>query len=238
MRSFTLKPDAYAQLRKASVRETVIISVLILVVFIFFNAGNFHGKEMYSSIFTFVTMELIALFVTYKSLKRYKRMFETFRLTITEDKLIREQYNTPDITIARQSVKEIIKAHNGAFGIIGDSKLNGIMVPTHINDADELERLLSEIRPIHVKTSHSLWEKLLLPIAIAGAIAAGWGLLNENKYIFTAAGLATCAFLVAGFVLIRKSKNLDRGIKRFSYMTVIPLLSILAAIIAKWMGKF
>ena len=165
-------------------------------------------------------------------------MFETFRLTITEDKLIREQHNTPDITIARQDVKEIIKTHNGAFGITGGSKLNGIMVPAYINDAEELERLLSEIRPINGKTSHPLRDKLLIVLAIAGMILITWGLLNENKYIFTIAGLATCALLIVGLLLINKSKNFDRALKRFSYMAVIPLLSILAAIVAKWMGVF
>jgi hypothetical protein len=34
--------------------------------------------------------------------------------------------------IARQDVKEIIKAHNWSYGIIGDSKLNAIIVPAHI----------------------------------------------------------------------------------------------------------
>lgn len=71
-----------------------------------------------------------------------------------------------------------------------------------------------------------------------GGMLGLWGPLNENKYIFTVAGLATCAFLIAGLILIRKSKNLDRGLKRFSYMAVIPLLSILAAIVVRWMGVF
>jgi len=162
----------------------MVMPLLFVLVFLFLNHDDLHGKELYRLIWTIIMLELIVLFITYKSLKKFKRLFESFRLTVTEHELIRRQHDAPDIMIARQDVKEIIKAHNGSYGIIGDSKLNAIIVPAHINDEDGLELLLSEIRPMVVKISPPWWQKFLLPITIAGGgcLDSGDHLMKTNTY--------------------------------------------------------
>jgi hypothetical protein len=50
----------------------------------------------------------------------------------------------------------------------------------------------------------------------------------------TISGIAICSFLVYGFILIQRSQNFDRRMKRLSYFTLIPFLAILANVILQW----
>ena len=162
-------------------------------------------------------------------------MYESFRLTITQDEVIREQFNTPNITIPRNSVKEIIKVKNGVIAIIGESKLNAIVVPAQVEQPEELERLLSEITPITVKTVTPWPQKLMLPAMLTGMLLLFGGLTAENILLFSVSGLGVLALLIAGFIVIQRGKNFDRRMKRTSYIILVPFLSILAMIIMKWL---
>jgi hypothetical protein len=46
--------------------------------------------------------------------------------------------------------------------------------------------------------------------------------------------IAVCTLLAWGFVVIQLSKNVDRRLKRMSYITIIPFLAILANVVLQW----
>jgi hypothetical protein len=160
-------------------------------------------------------------------------MFESYRLTITDGEIIREQFNTPDIRIPRDGVKEIVRARNGAFAVIGESKINAILIPAQIEDSDKLELLLSEIKPITFKSATAL-QKLLLPLTLIGMSMLFWGFSAENIVIFSLCGLGILGMMIWGFIVIQRSKNVDRRFKRLSYIVLLPIFSILSMMIVKW----
>jgi hypothetical protein len=155
-------------------------------------------------------------------------MFETYRLTITDDAVIREQDNTPAITIPKNSIKKIIRMSSGAYCVIGASRLNAIAIPAQIEDRDNLGQLLSGIIPITVKTSGTALQWFYTALGLLAVGAAFMGLTSEHKIVFTISAITLCAVMLWGFVVIHRSKNVDRRMKRMSYIMIIPFIAMLA----------
>lgn len=189
-----------------------------------------------SLIFTLVLLIPVFGFTGWQNIKRQKRMFESFQLTITEDAVIPEQLYTPTITIPRNRINEIFRTGAGVICIVGDSKLNAIGVPAQIENRDALEQALSEISPI---VSKSQWTpKVLLQLVAVLAIIIGCpiGLLVGDRLVMTISGVLLCAFLVLGFILIRRSKNFDSRMRRMSYVVFFPVVAILYYVMLSWKG--
>lgn len=233
MEHFTTAKDRFREVRKkllmANLYGYVIGILAVALAFIVLREEPSDG-----TIFTLIIMIPASGVSLYYNLKREKRTYESFRLTITEDAVIREQANTPTITIPRNRITEIFRTGSGIICIVGDSKINAIGVPLQIENREELERTLSEIRPIVTKspwTPTVILQLIGLAVVIVGCPI---GLLTEDRIIITVSGIGFCAFFVLGFVLIHRSKHFDRRMKRLSYLTIIPLLGILSYVVMQW----
>lgn len=233
MQHFTTAKDRFREVRKKLLMANLygyVIGTLLVAV------GHIILREEPSDslISTLIIMIPVSGVSLYYNLKRQKRTYESFRLTITEDAVIREQADTPTITIPRNRINEIFRTGSGIICIVGESKLNAIGVPLQIENREELERKLSEIRPIVTKspwTSTVILQLIGIAVVIAGCPI---GLLTDDRPTITVSGFGLCAFLVVGFILIHRSKHFDRRMKRMSYLTIIPLLGVLSYVIMQW----
>lgn len=233
MQHFTTAKDRFREVRKKLLMANLygyVIGTLFVAV------GHIILREEPSDglIFSLIVMIPASGVSLYYNIKRQKRTYESFRLTITEDAVIREQADTPTITIPRNRINEISRTGSGIICIVGDSKMNAIGVPLQIANRRELERTLSEIRPIITKSPWASTVILqLIGIAVV-IVGCPIGLLTEDRLTITISGIGLCAFLVVGFVLIHRSKHFDRRMKRMSYLTIIPVLAILSYVITQW----
>jgi hypothetical protein len=234
MDSFTTRPDSFKEVRRMILRRTIPFTVVFILIMIVVDIVYLDPTGW---IDTAIVVACVTAMMTGFGFKTQKRMFESFRLTITEDQLIREQLYTPQIAISKSDVQQIVKGKDGSFAIISDSKLNAILVPAQIDRHEELEQTLSQIKPILVKPSS--WPQYVqVPLLLAGMAILGCGLLFEDNFIFTGAALGMCAFLVYSFILTQRSRNIDVRLKRLSYAVFLPVLSILAVTVMKWMGTW
>jgi hypothetical protein len=236
MQQFTTTKDGFKEIRKKLLILFIITEVVIVLIGVYIVPNIFSDSGPDSSlIFTLIMTMAVAAFSHYTSVKRQRKMFESFRLTITNDSVIRETINMPTISIPKHSVREIFRTANGTICIVGESKLNGIVVPPQIENREELVRVLSEIKPITIKTSQS-WSQYAQGAGIILVVGlCALGLLNDNRIISSISAVGICAFLITGVVLAHRSKNIDRRMKRLSYMTIIPVLAILSYAIIKWL---
>ena len=236
MQQFTTKKNGFRALRKKLLISLIISYGLGVVVMVLFSTTNTPGEQDDNSLLIkLMIVALVFAFSTYSTLKRQKKMFESYRLTITDDSVIREQHNTPTITIPKNTINEITRTAAGMYCIVGESKLNAIVIPAQIEDPDDLERLLAEIKPITMKASGRLLQYFQITMIVLIFAVICMGLLSESRIILTLSGTAMCALLIWGFVIIRHSRNTDRRMKRLSYLTVIPFLAILANVIIQWL---
>lgn len=235
MQQFTTRQNSFGELRKKLLTVTVFAHVIGVFIFLYF-VNTYKEEADKSWVLTLMLMTLVLCFTTYKNMKRQKQRFETFCLTITEDAVVCEQLNTPTITLPKNTIREITRTPGGIFFVIGESKLNAIGIPAQIENPDELERALSKIKQVIIK---SQWTPLVfLQLATLLFVMGGGslGILSEDRIISTISGVAICGFLVYSFVFIHRSKNFDRRMKRMGYITIIPFLSILGYVVFQWLG--
>lgn len=237
MPTFKIRPNGFREIRKTLLVRIVTGTIAGIAIASLFLLVTSDGPESMETLVTIGVVTIGGVVFDVFSLKRQKKMYDTYTLTITEDHITRQTYNTPDLTIPKSSVKEIVRAKNGAFIIAGESDLNNILVPHVIEQTEEVERLLSQIKPITTKP-HAQRKVALTVILFTGAMfLLCWGVLSENIYWVTLSGLGLCAFLIYGFVMIQRSKNYDRRMKRWSYVTLFPIVCILAWVVMGWLSR-
>jgi hypothetical protein len=71
---------------------------------------------------------------------------QSIRLTIDDDAIIRETNQSPLTRIHRADIKSIIKEVDGGIRIF-DTQGNALWIPSDIQDFDQVERLLEEMKP-------------------------------------------------------------------------------------------
>ncbi|HEY9006553.1 MAG TPA: hypothetical protein VIM75_10475 [Ohtaekwangia sp.] len=233
MQQFTITEEGLKKLQKKILTSTIPFYLFLLLV-IAILSGVLSGSGVNSSglilLLIFVPIFTITIFI---NIKRQKAVLSSYRLTITEDSITREMHNTPSIVLLHKNIQEIVKNANGSFAIIADSKINAIGVPQYIERSEELEQLLVSIKPLKVKTSTPWYQKypFVLPVTVIGLIGASFYSNNQYLQIVGIAGFV--ATLIFGFIVIQKSKNVDLRLKRMSYIALIPILSMLYALIVK-----
>jgi hypothetical protein len=236
MHQFTVLPQALKELEK-NIFKRILFLVAIVVLVLFILPSIMSGKSPdLSTWLTLLLMSVVMTFVLFYSLKKQKIILSSYKLTVNEASISREMVNTPIIVIQIEDIKEIKKDGKGAISIIGNSKINAIGIPTHIERKLELEQLLQAIRPIIEKTPSSLLQPLQYLVALAGIGLMYASYYMEDKYISTVAGVLFCALMIYSFIILLKSKNIDNRTKRLSYFILIPLMSVIGSLIMKWMN--
>ena len=212
MRHFTTTKDRFPEVRnKVLIGIISVYGIVAFVILYMFTSSK--TEPDYTWVYTLTIIAPVLAFSTYRTIKRQKKMFETYLLTITDDTVIREQDNTPTITIAKDRIKKIIRTSAGIYCVIGESQLNAIAIPAQIEDRDDLEQLLSGIMPITAKTSGNALQWFYLAIGMLAVAAAFMGLASEDRIVFTLSALVICGVMLWGFVVIHRSKKCRQAIE-------------------------
>lgn len=235
MHTFRTRLDGYREVRNQFLFPLICVDVAIVVVEIYLHSGEASDPKAYArQILTSVIVIAALTISSVRAIRKQRKLYETFTLTITEDSITREQHNTPVITIDKNRVREIQKFSNGGIRVIGDSNLNAIGIPAQMEHREALERHLRDIKPLTVKpygTGRAYLQTfgLILVFAIIGA-----GLLSENRIAISISGIVMCGFIVAGFVILQQGKDFDKKMKRLRYLTLIPFIGIISYVILSW----
>jgi heme/copper-type cytochrome/quinol oxidase subunit 2 len=179
----------------------------------------------------------VAGFSMFRTVRRVKKTYESYELTISENLIAREQLNTPTISIYLAEVQEIIKRKNKGFIVRGKTNRDMILIPAQIENYEQLETALEQIKPIATKGKTTSWIKTqrsmgLLAIALMICVYT-----VENKIIVGVAAVLFTAFFIYSFINIQKSKNVDYSTKRSRWVTLIVVLSVLGLTIMKLMDQ-
>jgi len=171
-----------------------------------------------------------------RGMKQQQKIFNSYVLTIDEGYIIREQLNTPTISIAFYEISEIAKYSNGNLTIKGNSSINTIVAPVQIENFDRLEELLNSIKPILLKTKETLIIKYrgILPFLTIGLMIAVFVL--KNKIIVGISGVILLTVLVYSFIEIQRSKNVDKKTKNKTWWLILVFAAIIGNMYLKIFG--
>jgi hypothetical protein len=237
MHQFTITDQGLKALKKKLIKRLIpIFATLLVIVAVvnFWTAGNAQSSQ---TILFAVFFIAIVVFSFFNNFKRQVKMLAGYRLTIDDDSVTREMQGMPLITIKKSEIREIVKTSSGTLAIIGDSKINAIGVPAEVENIDTLEEMLKSIKPLTHKRSMDWLQRFPFLIIVPVIAVIFICFSSENLFISTLGGLAFVGLLTWGFVVIQKSKNVEKRVKRLSFVALLPIICVSLGLILRLVAE-
>jgi hypothetical protein len=234
-KTFQIKTNAFKETKKQLIIKSLpllLISMCFGFSIIYFNSND---KEDIITILPFIIPIFVfaGAFGILKGLKRQKILLESYKLILSENNVIREQENTPTINIQFMDIKSIIKDKKENFTIKGKTTIETILIPAQIDNYENLEIILNQIKPIEEISQPTFDEKYRIPTLILTLSCMATVYISFNKILVGICGLILSSLLIRSFFQIKKNKNIDIKTKRIGYYSLVVLVSIVAVTIMK-----
>jgi hypothetical protein len=250
MLTFRIPPNGIKEIRKKMLLygipfSLISIAITLLITFSIYDDGHEQIKpdsELYNTSSPYdwlswaipvIIIVTVAGFSTVRTLRRVKKMYESYELTISENLIAREQVNTPTISIYLGEVEEIIKRRNKGFMVRGKTERDIILIPAQIENYDQLETALNEIKPITRKGKTTTLLRVRGLLGLLAIVLMICVYTVENKIIVGVAGILFTGIYIYSFILTQKSKNIDYRTKRKRWVILLMVLIILGFTILK-----
>lgn len=230
MEQFKIRQDGFKEIRKSILLRTT--PILLLATFGGLAISHFTtvGQQSNINVIPIIIPVLMGLlaFGLYRGLNRQKEIYESYKLTLVNNNIIREQLNTPTISIANEDVSEISKNSNGSITIKGNSALNVIVIPTQIDNYDKLEQLLADIKQISTKSSEPLLQKFSGMLSVITIALMATVYISEDKIIVGISGTVLLFVLGHSMYEVQRSKNIDKKSKRGTLWLILVIAAIIS----------
>lgn len=235
MEVYKFKADAFKEIRKKILLRT--IPLLLIALAIGFGMGFMNGDSSIDDPLTLAIVIpgilLVAGFAVYRSISVQKAYLETYTLTIADNVITREQFNTPTITLHFFELKDIVKKKNGLI-IIGEKDI--IIVPKLVDNFEQLESTLGTIQPIGTKDTTPFFYKFQPHIGIVS-----FGLLYcvytmSNKIVVSITGSLLIVLIIWSFIESQRSKNVDYTTKKTRLIRLFILGIVISSMLDKLAG--
>lgn len=210
----------------------MVSSLAIVLIFLLFTMVWLTWGQPGTWIIYLIVPAMI-VFSGYRAIKKQESVFYTFRLTVTPEGVTREREGLPSIFIPRNEIIHIRKTEAGVITITGKSNLNAIAVFAGIERPEELERLLSAMAPIE-NYQTPWWQKLSMLLLFVLIAAVYVTFASDSIWI---SGLALFIFVVImiwSIVTIYISRNIEQRVKRWGWMMLLPLVSVIYQWLSRW----
>jgi hypothetical protein len=231
---FTTRKDAFKKIKSQALIRVAPLMFVALAVGIIMSWPNSKQKSDPAVIlFTIPVMAVAATIGLSRGLNRQKKLFESYTLRIFDNMIVREQLNTPKVSIFFNDISEITKNNKGAFVIKGKHSTDLIIIPFQMEDYQDLEAALNKIRPVTNQVNKTFLQRFgaLIPLPVIGLMIVVYAATNKIL-------VAICGSLLLGIMLwciyeIRRSKNIDLKTKKAGWWLLFVLLSIVGMMIVK-----
>jgi Flp pilus assembly protein TadB len=234
MQEFRIRPDGYAVIRKRTLIRFIPVFIITAIVFAVINLTIWKPDDplvWYTAILFFTIFVCISIF---RTLSKQKKFLQSFRITIEDSVITREQLNTEELTIYFHEVKEVTKSKAGSLFIRGLEKTDMICIPPEIENKEALEAILGGLKPIMSRSKDAVRKQKLAPfIALAFIALLVTVFAGTNKILVGSAAVLVIAGMIWLITEIRKSKNADRDTKNRVWIYFVFIAAILVTAFLK-----
>jgi len=240
MQQFKIRPEGFKQIRKKQLLQSIPILLLAAIGGLVISSMNSTAKEGNVNTLPFVIpIVLIALgFGVYRGLNRRKNLLNSYILTITDNLIERQQNDTAKISIYFNDISEISKGKDESFTIKGKTSTETILVPSQIENYNQLEQLLNTIKPIKENVTESILQKQRNLISLLTLALMAIVYVSKDKILVGISGAILVGLLSWSFYEIRTSKNVDNKTKKGVWWVLFVLAGIIGVTILKLTGHY
>ncbi len=221
---FKNNPERYPEFERDLLKMALpSMSFFLLIFFVYdylTSSGNIWSVSHFLP-YTFIVVAMV-IAVVFK-FKKQKSQYLSYKLSINESDLIREQDGLPMLVIPKNEVREIIKNTSKSYTIKGQSYHNVIGIYAQIENKEHLESLLNSITPIKVLSQKPFLEKYKLLTIPVSMILFYSVFYSTNKFIVAVGGITLLGLLGYSGYILTTNKNLNKKIKwgLFAFIPVI-----------------
>lgn len=168
---------------------------------------------------------IIIISVLYNSIKKQKKAWETFELTIYESTVERVQEGFPSIYVSKNDIIEALETPNGSITLITNPKSNSIIIPFSVRNKIQLIETISSFTPLRrAENSNPIF--LIYGSGLLGIFLFLSVMLSTNFYLTIVSGSILIIILCWAFIEIQRNKNIENRVKRSSYIGIILLVVV------------
>ena len=225
MKKYSLNPASFSKIRKK-----IIIGLLptylvlgVAVGFIFWGRNSLSDNStIYLLMLLFIFMFGFSLFNT---LRRQKKTWNSFRLTISPESIsLEREYHSP-ISIVKEDIVAI-EENEKVYHVRTASKFNSIIIYKEIENKEEVEVLLREFKEITPTSTGKNWQLLQLVMVVLVITLFYLCLSSDHPLVSILSGVALIGGLSYSLFSTLKAKQLETRVRRMTWVGFIPLLVI------------
>jgi hypothetical protein len=236
MQEFKIPAKGLAELRRKGIIQSWPLLLIAGAGGMYISSSNDTGEDIMSMLLLMCMVVLILGFSLYVGIKKQRKLLESYTLIFENNRIIRQQLNTPTIAIDFSDIAQIAKNTNGTFTIKSKNPRDIIGVPAQIENYNELEHLLNDIMLI-TERRETFIEKYKIIISIISLAAVVTVYVVKNNFIVVAAAIFSVGILVSSLVAIQINKSIDSKTKRNSWIMLIVIASIIGRVIMQLFSK-
>jgi hypothetical protein len=175
----------------------------------------------------------VAGFAVYRSISAQKAYFETYTLTIADNVITREQFNTPTIALHFFEIKDIVKKKNGII-IIGEKDM--IIVPKLVDNFEQLETTLGTIQTPGTKDTTPFFYRYQAYIGMVSLGLMYCVYTLHNKIVVGITGTLLIALIIWSFIQTQRNNNVDNTTKKIRLIRIFVLGVVISSMLDKLAG--
>lgn len=229
------KDGYYKFARKYWIMQTL---VMVIVGSIIITTSQYSTKPGDINVLPYVIPFLAAIygFNIYRSFKKQKKFLQSYSVTISEEGVTREQWNTPQLSISSLEIREIIKTKKGSFMIKGVGRTDMIYIPHWIESHASVEEHLQKLAPVaeNKKDARKRQFRIALAILAIGLTICVFSV--SNKIVTLICGPLLIGFLVWVLYEVQTSKSVPINAKRKNWILLLPIIGIAYLIYMRLQG--
>lgn len=237
MQIFKIRQNGFKEIQKQSLQRSIPLMIIAITAGISMSIFNAKPDMEKLNVLPIIIPIIVIAggFGLYRGLNRQKSIFESYTLTITDNLITREQFNTPIISLYLNEITEIVKNKNSSFSVKGKNA-NDIIIPPQIESYEQLEQMLNKIRPLTSVAVVPFMERYPLVTVLATILLMVCVFTVTNKIIVALSGSILIAIFIWSYIKIRASKNIDTKTKKGLRMIWVVMASVILVMIMKLIG--
>ncbi|MES2703617.1 MAG: hypothetical protein V4649_13320 [Bacteroidota bacterium] len=218
--------------RKALIKSIPLLLLACALGIFISNANSPAGAGIMDTFPLFAAAAAILLPIgMYIGLKKSKALLESYTISFADNLVMREQANTPTVSIYFNEIEYIEKKNDGHFVLRGKDNRNIIVIPRHIEEYDEISQILEGIRHIQAEAKKPLLEQYPIIYIIAYLATMVGAFTVTNAILSVTFCMLFLGVSIWNLYALRSNNNIDRKTKRLAWLTLLPMASALGRII-------
>lgn len=228
---FKLDPLQYPALQKRIITRSASLVAVLLIVISVYMLQDITQSDLIIWVIYIVFMIGLFAFSIFRSLKKRKKLYESYMVIIGEQGIKRVQDKLNDLYIPVDQITAIEKKTNDVFIIkgISNNPFEKISIPKQIGNYQKVEELLTAIKPITLNVKTGLYEKYGLLVSIAIAMPLLGVYVLDNKIAISVCAAVSVTGLIYSFFSILKYRIAVKGLNRGVWTLLFVLISVIIA---------